>query len=123
MIIHTPRIDLVVVVQVKGVESATEYVLSVLCAGLFNFEALFGLITCFELATNFPRISIAPCVHLLALGQSHGMLGSARDFLDPDLGAGIEDLDGNFRRDFNFARRLSVDHILWAKQLLAPILQ
>ena len=116
VIIHTPSVDLVVVIEIKRMKATAEYVLRVLCACLLDFERLFVLVPCFELTTDFSGVSIAPSIHLLALCQCHRMLCSACDFLDANFRVGIEYFHCNARGSLHFARRLTCDHVLNANR-------
>lgn len=85
VIVHAPGVDLVLVVDVEGVEAAGKHVFGVLRVRLLDLQGLFVLVSCLQFPTNFSGIRISPRVHLLAHGQGHSMLGTAHNFLDADF--------------------------------------
>lgn len=117
VIIHSPRVDLVRIVEVEGVEAAGEHILGVLCVRLLDLERLFVLVPSLQLPTNFSGVGISPGIHLLALSKGNSMLSTAHNFLDADFGAIVEDVLRDSGRDLHLASRLARDHILIA----API--
>ena len=68
VIIHTPRIDVVVLIQVEGVVPSAEHIHGVLCVSLLDLERLFVLVSCLKLSTNLSSVGIAPSVYLFTFG-------------------------------------------------------
>lgn len=112
MIIHTPSVDMVGIIHIERVVAPAEHILGVLCVRLLDCKCLFALVPRLQLTANLSGVSVAPSIHLLALGQGHSMLGTACNFLDTGLRALAEDIWGNSGRYFHLSGGPASDNVL-----------
>lgn len=112
MVVHSPCIYLVGLVQVERVVSSTENIFCILSTCLLDLKRLFLLISCFEFAPNFARLCIAPSIHFLTFCECYCMLSSANYLFDQGFGLRIEDLRSNAGGHLDLACGLAGDDVL-----------
>ncbi len=82
MVVESPGINLLSLVDVEGVVIACPHILSVACCDTLDHQSLLVLVTCVQHAAEFPALRVSPSKDFSISGQSQGMVSSRRNPLE-----------------------------------------